>query len=138
MYEKIEKIMKIFEESDLKKMEVEVDGFRINMEKADTCVKVEQPVQQSSIINKNEEVEEGTWITSPLVGTYYSSKADGEDPFIKVGKSVKKGDVICIIEAMKVMNEITADRDGIILKINPQNKKMVQFGEKIILIGDIK
>lgn len=136
MYEKIEKVMKIFENSNLSKMEVEVDGFRISMEKGDTgAVK---KVVESAPVENFEEKEEGTWITSPLVGTYYESKADGDEPFVKVGKEVKKGDVICIIEAMKVMNEITADRDGIVLKINPINKKMIQFGEKIILIGDKK
>lgn len=77
----------------------------------------------------------GTWVNSPLVGVYYNAPAPGSAPFVTVGQSVKKGDVICIIEAMKVMNEITAEVSGTVLSIGPENESLVEYNQPLVCIG---
>lgn len=78
--------------------------------------------------------EGGKEIVAPLVGTFYIAPAPGEAPFIKVGSQVKKGDVIGIIEAMKLMNEITAKEDGIVTSIEVEDGAMVEFNQTLIVM----
>jgi acetyl-CoA carboxylase biotin carboxyl carrier protein len=73
-------------------------------------------------------------ITSPIVGTYYRAPSPGAPNFAEVGARVKKGQVLCIIEAMKLMNEIESDVDGEILEIYPQNAQPVEFGEPLFAV----
>ena len=73
-------------------------------------------------------------LTSPIVGTFYRSPSPDAPPFAEVGSRVKKGQVLCIIEAMKLMNEIESDIDGEILQIFPQNAQAVEFGEQLFAI----
>lgn len=135
-FKKIETIITMFENAKVSKLELEVDDIKIKLEKPETTAVINKVVENKAD-NINVE-DEGNWIKSPLVGTYYAQRSNGAEPFVTVGKRVSKGDVICIIEAMKVMSEIKADRDGIVLKINPTNEQMVQFDEKLVLIGDAK
>ena len=78
--------------------------------------------------------ETGHVLTSPMVGTFYRSSSPEADPYVEVGSSVKKGDTLCIIEAMKLLNEIEADRDGIVKKIMVENAQPVEFGEPLFII----
>ena len=73
-------------------------------------------------------------LTSPIVGTFYRSPSPDTDPFVQVGDRVRKGQVLCIIEAMKLMNEIESDADGVIVEIYPQNAQPVEFGEPLFAI----
>jgi acetyl-CoA carboxylase biotin carboxyl carrier protein len=73
-------------------------------------------------------------LTSPIVGTFYRSPSPDADPFVEAGSRVKKGQVLCIIEAMKLMNEIESDVDGVIAEIYPQNAQAVEFGEPLFAI----
>jgi acetyl-CoA carboxylase biotin carboxyl carrier protein len=73
-------------------------------------------------------------LNSPIVGTFYRAPAPDADPFVEVGSRVKKGQVLCIIEAMKLMNEIESDVDGTIAEIYPQNAQAVEFGEPLFAI----
>jgi acetyl-CoA carboxylase biotin carboxyl carrier protein len=73
-------------------------------------------------------------ITSPIVGTFYRSPNPESDPFITVGDHISKGKVLCIIEAMKLMNEIESDVDGEIVKIFPQNGQPVEYGEQLFAV----
>jgi acetyl-CoA carboxylase biotin carboxyl carrier protein len=73
-------------------------------------------------------------LTSPIVGTFYRSPSPDAGPFVEAGSRVKKGQVLCIIEAMKLMNEIESDMDGEILQIFPQNAQAVEFGEQLFAI----
>ncbi|HYP02671.1 MAG TPA: acetyl-CoA carboxylase biotin carboxyl carrier protein, partial [Pyrinomonadaceae bacterium] len=70
-------------------------------------------------------------LTSPIVGTFYRAPAPDAAPYVEVGSRVKKGQVICIIEAMKLMNEIEAEWDGVITEIFPQNAQAVEFAERL-------
>tara|TARA_B100000035_G_C21037210_1_gene571808 strand:- start:14299 stop:14757 length:459 start_codon:yes stop_codon:yes gene_type:complete len=76
----------------------------------------------------------GHALTSPMVGTFYRSSSPEADPYVEVGSTVKKGDTLCIIEAMKLLNEIEADRDGIVKKIMVENAQPVEFGEPLFII----
>ncbi len=74
-------------------------------------------------------------INSPIVGTFYRSPSPEAPPFAEIGQRVKAGQVLCIIEAMKLMNEIESDADGVVLEVYPQNSQAVEFGEPLFLLG---
>lgn len=78
---------------------------------------------------------EGHVIRSPMVGTFYRSSAPGAKPFVEVGQAVKAGDTLCIIEAMKLLNEIEADRDGVVKAILVENGQPVEYGEPLFILG---
>lgn len=77
-----------------------------------------------------------TWhiVTSPIVGTFYRASSPESESFVNVGDHVKKGKVLCIVEAMKLMNEIESDADGVIVKIYPQNGQPIEYGEKLFAL----
>ena len=73
-------------------------------------------------------------LTSPIVGTFYASPSPDAEPYVRTGDRVRKGQVLCIVEAMKLMNEIESDTDGVIAEIYPQNAQPVEFGEPLFAI----
>ena len=79
-------------------------------------------------------VAEGSFVTSPLVGTFYTRPAPDKPDFAAVGDKVEKGDVLCIVEAMKVMNEITSEVDGEIAEVCAKNEQMVEYGQHLFRI----
>ncbi len=81
------------------------------------------------------EAPAGHIVKSPMVGTFYRSSAPGAAPFIDIGSSVKEGDTLCIIEAMKLLNEIDADASGTIKQILVENGQAVEFGQPLFIIG---
>ncbi len=78
---------------------------------------------------------EGNIMKSPMVGTFYRSSSPDSKPFVEIGDTVKKGQTVCIIEAMKLMNEIEADHDGVVKAILVENAQPVEYGEPLIVIG---
>ena len=84
-----------------------------------------------------EEIEpevEGNQVKAPLVGTFYAAPSEGADPFVSVGDTVKKGQVIGIVEAMKLMNEVESDYDGTVAEILVENGEMVEYGQPLIVV----
>jgi acetyl-CoA carboxylase biotin carboxyl carrier protein len=81
-----------------------------------------------------EPVETGHIVRSPMVGTFYRASAPGAKPLVEVGQAVKEGDPICIIEAMKIMNEIDADKSGTVTKILVENGQAVEFDQPLLVI----
>jgi acetyl-CoA carboxylase biotin carboxyl carrier protein len=79
-------------------------------------------------------VPEGHVIKSPMVGTFYRASAPGAKPFVEPGQAVKAGDVVCIIEAMKLLNEIEADHDGVVTDILVENGQPVEYGQPLIVL----
>lgn len=77
---------------------------------------------------------EGHTVTSPMVGTFYDSPSPGAKPFIEVGQTVKVGDTLCIIEAMKILNQIEADKAGVIAAILVENGHPVEYGQPLVII----
>lgn len=92
---------------------------------------------QGETVTEEEKAPEisGNIVKSPIVGTFYSSTSPGKPPIVSKGDKVSKGDVLCIVEAMKVMNEITSDFDGEVLEIFVENGQLVEFGEPLFAIG---
>ncbi|NEX64443.1 acetyl-CoA carboxylase biotin carboxyl carrier protein [Noviherbaspirillum galbum] len=78
---------------------------------------------------------EGNVVKSPMVGTFYRASSPGNPPFVEVGSTVKEGDTLCIIEAMKLLNEIDADVSGVIKQILVENGQPVEFGQPLFVIG---
>lgn len=82
------------------------------------------------------EVDEGHLVTSPMIGTYYSAPSPGEAPFVHVGDDVEVGQVVGIVEAMKIMNEIISDRAGVVLEVLVENAQPVEYGSPLIRLAD--
>jgi acetyl-CoA carboxylase biotin carboxyl carrier protein len=80
-------------------------------------------------------VPEGDVVKSPMVGTFYRSSAPGTAPYVEIGSTVKEGDTLCIIEAMKLLNEIEADTSGVVKQILVENGPPVEFGQPLSVIG---
>jgi acetyl-CoA carboxylase biotin carboxyl carrier protein len=78
---------------------------------------------------------QGHIVKSPMVGSFYRSSAPGKPPFVEIGSTVKEGDTLCIIEAMKLLNEIDADASGVIKQILVENGQPVEFGQPLFVIG---
>ena len=81
------------------------------------------------------ELPEGDVLKAPMVGTFYRASSPGAEPFVQVGSVVKAGDTLCIIEAMKLLNEIDADRAGTVVAILVENGEPVEYGEPLFIIG---
>lgn len=136
-FDDLKKAIEIFKESGLTYMEFEQDGTKIHLEKNGQVV-VQKPVvtEETPKAQETKVDDNKFYVTSPLVGTYHEAQAQGSKPFVSVGQKVKKGDKLCIIEAMKVMNEITATKSGEITEILVDEGQMVEFGQKLFVIGD--
>ena len=93
------------------------------------------PVASSVNLDDEDELPEGHIVKSPMVGTFYRSPSPGADAFVQIGQTVKQGETICIIEAMKLLNEIEADASGVIKAILVENGEPVEFGEPLYVIG---
>ena len=137
-YEKIKQLMEDFGNSKLSKIEIDFpDGTKINMKKEEVAEKVvvaSTPVvtEQAPVIPEiAKEEKTGKIVKSPMVGTFYLKPSPTAAPFVEVGKNVKTGDTLCIIEAMKLMNEIEAEYDGKIAKILDKDGEPVEYGTPI-------
>lgn len=141
----IKSLMKEFEKSAIHKMEIKDNEFSLCLEKenktivetsnyipsvTETVKSVVDEVKEEVLLNNNIVVQ------APLVGTFYESPSPDSAPFVKLHDRVKKGDTLFIIEAMKVMNEITAPCDGKIVKINVQNNDMVEYNQTVMEIEE--
>jgi len=139
----IQSIIKDFESSSLMSLELEMDNFKLRLSKN----KTDQVVVKED--HKEESKKETSYkdtpiiqqshhqiIKSPLVGTFYASSTPTGKPFVEVGQHVKKGQVVCIIEAMKIMNEITSPYDGVIKEIYVRNADVIGFNHNLMRVGD--
>lgn len=134
----IKEIISVFQESSLSSLELEEGNLKIKLEKPAAGMvqpAVAAPLVTAPLPQENSKEETET-ITSPLVGTFYRAKSPKDAPYVQEGQMVHQGDVICMIEAMKTMNEIQADRDGIIRRILVEDGEMVEFGQPLFALGD--
>ena len=93
-------------------------------------------VEESSIENISEETSDGNFIKSPMVGTFYASASPGAKPFVNLGDIVNEGDVVCIVEAMKMMNEIKSEFTGKVISIKVDNSEPVEYGQALFEIEE--
>jgi len=144
----IKKYVKLIEESNISELEIEQDNSRIKIIKkaevpANTQVNAISHTAAGGIIeaskpevpqpkeDKNSKIKE---IKSPIVGTFYRAPGPDAEPYVKVGDTISAGTVLCIIEAMKLMNEIESDITGKIIKILVENGKPVEYNQPLMLI----
>lgn len=145
-YEKIKKLMEDMGESKLTDIDIEFpDGTKISMKKEIKTVVTETVVKEienqkevvkvdAQIIKEEPLVQEGNLINSPMVGNFYTKPSPNSEPYVHIGKKVKKGDILCIIEAMKLMNEIESEFDGEIVEIFAEDGKPVEYGKPLFRI----
>ena len=139
---KIKTLIEMLEESNLNEIEVSQgeESVRISKSSNQNNFVSNAPLNNDTNINSsNNEIKDthelrGNLVTSPIVGTFYRKPSPDKEPFVKVGDIVNKGDVLCIIEAMKMMNEIKSDFDGKIISIEVDDAQPVEFGQTIIVI----
>ena len=132
----IKQIMSEFDQSNVTKMKVEIDDLKIELEKESEKVVYVKPLEKENkmVAEVNTKESTGTPVKSPIVGVFYGASSPESDPYVTVGKTVKKGDIICIIEAMKVMNEVPAPKDGVITEILVANEEVVDYGKGLVRI----
>lgn len=142
---KLKKLIDLVQESGISELEVTEGEEKVRIVKhygAAAMAPMQQYVLPSaapavSTVNLDDEDEapEGHIVKSPMVGTFYRSPSPGAESFVQIGQSVKQGETICIIEAMKLLNEIEADASGVIKAILVDNGEPVEFGEPLFVIG---
>ena len=132
----LEKIFELFDKSQVSEFELEMEDFKIKLKRETEFNQVVVKETHQNIVYDERVISSGNWVKAPLVGTFYTKANPDAKPYITVGQSVKKGQVLCLIEAMKVMNEIKADCNGVIKEIKGVDGKMVEFNQDIILIEE--
>ena len=142
--EEIKELIKILEESKLNKLRIKDGEFELLLEKEARGIVLPshpmvEPIERKKEekISKEEVPSNIKYVTSPMVGTFYSSPSPNDPSFVKVGDKVNPDTVICIIEAMKVMNEVKAGKVGIIKEALCKNTQPVEFGTKLFTIESV-
>ena len=138
----IEKLAKIIKEQDLSEISLEDGEQAITIRKdvivsSAPAVAISTPAVQpvsAPVSAPKEEKKSGTPITSPMVGTFYMAPSPDSAPFVSVGGSVKQGDVVCIIEAMKMMNEIKSEVAGKVVEVCVEDGQPVEFGQVLMYV----
>jgi acetyl-CoA carboxylase biotin carboxyl carrier protein len=155
-FDEINRILGMMREHELSEFELEREGFKIKIKKGmplgapvplapqvmPPSVPVQPQVQAPPAASQLEAVptpppgpvDDAEFVKSPIVGTFFRASEPGAPPFVDVGSSVKKGSVLCIIEAMKLMNEIDSEYDGEVVKVYVENGQPVQYGERLFAI----
>ena len=135
-YEQLMKLIKTVSDSSLSSFQMEEKEFKISMKKNIQGQVVMQSVQAPAVPQSEQEepVKEGNIVKAPLVGTFYASSSPEGEPFVKVGDTVKKGQVLGIIEAMKLMNEIESEYDGVVEEILIENESLVEYAQPLFVI----
>lgn len=147
-YKEIIKLIDLLEERNLLHFELEVEGLKISigrrppgLSQVDTIpvtvspAPIEAPTDQAQEQETPEKTIPGLhYITSPMVGTFYRAPDPASSPFVEPGESINKNQTLCIIEAMKLMNEIEADTDGVIEEVFVKNGNPVEYGQKLFAI----
>lgn len=147
---KLKKLIDLVEESGIAELEVTEGEEKVRIAKysqqapmvhqayampAPAAVAAPVAAVAASVVPDENALPEGHVVKSPMVGSFYRSPSPGASSFVEIGQSVKQGDTICIIEAMKLLNEIEADASGVIKAILVENGEPVEFGEPLFVIG---
>ena len=138
--DEIKELMALLENSSLSVLEVKQDDVKVRLEKPAVAVAppvpvpAAAPVQAPAAAPAAAPADSGKSINAPIVGVFYAAPSPDSEPYVSVGKRVKKGDVVCIIEAMKCMNEIQAEEDGEITAVLAKNGELVEYGQPLFAI----
>lgn len=146
---KLKKLIDLVQESGISELEVTEGEEKVRIAKHYGAVAAPQqyyamppqaplpgaPVASSVNLDDEDELPDGHVVKSPMVGTFYRSPSPGAEAFVQIGSTVKKGDTLCIVEAMKLLNEIESDVEGVVKAILLENGEPVEFGEPLFVIG---
>ncbi len=148
---KVKKLIEMLENSNLEEIEIQEGEESVRLVKSNESLNnisstqsIVVPPASTSVTSieetqpedVNQDIEEGNFITSPMVGTFYASASPGAKPFINVGDLVAEGDVVCIVEAMKMMNEIKSEFSGKVVSIEVENSEPVEYGQTLFEISE--
>jgi acetyl-CoA carboxylase biotin carboxyl carrier protein len=144
---KVKKLIELLEESGIAEIEIHEGEESVRISRYGSNAPAAQPLQYmpapaaaapvaSAVTTEatEDEMPSGHIVKSPMVGTYYSSPSPGAKPFISVGDSVGEGDTVCIIEAMKILNQIEAEVSGKVKAILVENGQPVEFGQPLVIV----
>ncbi len=141
---KLKKLIDLVQESGISELEVTEGEEKVKIVKSGGpgityAAPAPAPAPAASLVHVDAAVAApaeiaGHLVKSPMVGTFYRSSSPGTKPFVEVGDTVKSGDTICIIEAMKLLNEIECDKDGVVKAILVENGQPVEYGEPLVVI----
>lgn len=141
-FENLKELIGLLKDTDITELQVEKDGVKVKIKRDKFFSHLE--VQPHAIVEKKEHRKEEAdtdgrlmTVTSPIVGTFYRSPSPDTPHFVEAGTKVKKGQVLCIIEAMKLMNEIESEIDGVIVRILVENGHPVEYGEPLFMIDPV-
>lgn len=144
---KVKKLIEMLESSELEVIEIQEgeESVRLVKKQTETVVShvtqnLADPVTEKTVGHPQEALStikaaEGEVITSPMVGTFYAAPSPGAKPFISVGDEIQEGDIVCIIEAMKMMNEIKSDFSGKVTSVLVENSEPVEFGQALFTVA---
>lgn len=142
---RLAEIADVMEDRGLTRVRVEEpDGTAVELERASAAQPVAVPMPMPSAMAAQVAAptvapaapeSKGTEVTAPMVGVFYAAPAPGDEPFVHVGSKIKAGETLCIIEAMKVLNEVAAEADGEVLEICVADGDLVEFGSCLMRIG---
>lgn len=144
---KVKKLIEMLENSNLEEIEIQEGEESVRLVKStnktqaiapQSIVLPQDTVAQETVdlsVTDKETKEDANSINSPMVGTFYASASPGAKPFISVGDIIAEGDVVCIVEAMKMMNEIKSDFSGTVLSVNVENSEPVEYGQSLFEIS---
>ena len=151
--DEIKEFINLLEDSSLSVFEIQKeDGSKIRLEKAQPAQQIVNtipvangvaapapsptaPVESAPAVTAAPVADSSKTIDAPIVGVFYAASAPGKAPYVSAGKKVKKGDVVCIIEAMKCMNEIQAEEDGEIVEVLVKDGELVEYGQPLFKIN---
>ncbi|SEO10391.1 biotin carboxyl carrier protein [Nitrosospira multiformis] len=148
---KLKKLIDLVEESGIAELEITEGEEKVRISRSTPSMQMPaiampppQPAPAPAIIPQAapvtpataaaEILPQGHMVKSPMVGTFYRSSAPGSNPFVEVGQTIKEGDTLCIIEAMKLLNEIESDKSGVIKAVLVENGQPVEYGEPLFVI----
>jgi acetyl-CoA carboxylase biotin carboxyl carrier protein len=141
--EELKELIALLKETDVTELQVEREGTKVKIKREKILTSLEMsgrspgPFREKIVAETEEEAQRLVTITSPIVGTFYRAPSPEAQPFVEVGGKVNKGQVLCIVEAMKLMNEIESDTDGVVVRILVENGQPVEYGEPLFLIEPV-
>ncbi len=139
--EDLKGLIELLKETDITELLVEKEGTKVRIKREKMFPSIEMPAPKAQVVRETavegfgeEETQRLITVTSPIVGTFYRSPSPDAQPFVDMGQKIRKGQVLCIIEAMKLMNEIESEVDGVVVKALVENGQPVEYGEPLFLI----
>ncbi len=142
--EDLKELIELLRDTDITELQVEKDGTKVKIKREKMLASLDMQghkpamhMEKAAASEAEEETQRLVTVTSPIVGTFYRSPTPEANPFIEIGARVVKGQVLCIVEAMKLMNEIESEIDGVVMKILVDNGQPVEYGEPLFLLEPV-